>query len=261
MAAVIIASNNSSEEYDWKKKYEALHAEHKQLDDEFNEFQAQSRQLEGELEKNLRKEETKVRDLQRQLQDAQDRTEDFQRQLQRSHSASISYQEQLDSYRSNCEELEQRKRDLEIQNDELERLSRALQASVLDLNERNEKLQEENIVFRVTTEATISNYQETIQRLSQDLREHQVDVEVRTMRSPSAVAIEASPLSTATPSTKLKLSTSFTTPPSSSPQNRSPNSTSMRSPLAIVNEMLQTVKELEVKMTAGWTPRPLSSPS
>lgn len=249
-----------------RKALEDKQQEVDEIEHNFADFQQFSKQLEDEMEQELQASEKKHSDLEskyKRLRDDYEKLMDKSSTQSKESSLLIStLQEELNKVTQQRNSLQKDLRRLEQENDTLERRERMLTTSVADMQERLEKVMEENVWVQSELDEQSAQADESVQRLRDEIRDLKLEIAIIEKKNGSPTRGE-----TLVPSpVKLELSIPIITietptrPPKSPRHN--PRIPSSAPPLAIgmVSDMLNLVKELEVRIASYKSNKSLLSP-
>lgn len=231
-----------------RKVLEDKQQELDEADRNFADFQQFSKQLEDEMEQELQASEKKFADLEskyKRLKDEYERLVDKSSKQSKEQSLLIStLQEELNKVTQQRNSMQKDLRRLEQENDGLEQRERMLSTSVADLQERLEKVMEENVWVQTELDEHNAQANESAQRLRDEIRDLKLEIAIMEKKGKP----EASPGKRDAlfiPEGKRMRSGSNAAPPAA---------------MSMVSDMLNLVKELEVRIASYKSNRSLLTP-
>jgi len=248
-----------------RKLLEDKQQELDESDHNFADFQLFSKQLEDEMEQELRGAEKKVADLEskyKRLKDEYEKLVDKSSTQTKESSLLIStLQEELNKSTQQRISLQKDLRRVEQENDTLERRERMLSTSVADLQERLEKVMEENVWVQSELDEHHAQADESVQRLRDEIRDLKLELAIMERKNSTTPKTEG----TAPHLGKrehLSPAMDVTVRPPKSPRRHTSTPNFNAPPIAIgmVSDMLNLVKELEVRIASYKNNRSLLSP-
>lgn len=250
-----------------RKALEDKQQEVDELENNFADFQQFSKQLEDEMEQELQATEKKHAEMEskyKRLRDDYEKLMDKSSTQSKESSLLIStLQEELNKVTQQRNSLQKDLRRLEQENDTLERRERMLTTSVADMQERLEKVMEENVWVQSELDEQSAQADESVQRLRDEIRDLKLEIAIMEQKKSSTPRGETSmpsPVKLEIPIPTITIETP--TRPPKSPRRNPGTPSSNAPPLAIgmVSDMLNLVKELEVRIASYKSNKNLLSP-
>lgn len=165
-----------------KKVLEDKQQELDEVESSFSEFQEFSKQLEEEMEQELQASEKKYAELLSQHKRLKEEHENTVERMTRSSKESSTLinnlQEELSRVTQSRNLLQQNIRKLEQENDTLEQRERVLTVSVGDLQDRLERVMEENVWLQSELDEQRIQSDEQIQRLRDEIRDLKLEISI-----------------------------------------------------------------------------------
>lgn len=247
-----------------RKLLEDKQQELDEADRNFADFQLFSKQLEDEMEQELQGAEKKYADLEgkyKRLRDEYEKMMDKSSTQSKESSLLIStLQEELNKLTQQRNSLQKDLRRTEQENDTLERRERMLTASVADMQERLEKVMEENVWVQSELDEHHAQSDESVQRLRDEIRDLKLELAIKE-RNVGSLSRSESPAHLGKREHLLPAEDMSPRPPKS-PRRHAGTPSFSAPPIAIgmVSDMLNLVKELEVRIATYKSNKSLLSP-
>lgn len=236
-----------------KKVLEDKQQEVDEVESSFSEFQEFSKQLEEEMEQELKSAEKKYAELlaqhKRLKEEHENTVEKMTRSSRESSTLINNLQEELSRVTQSRNNVQQNVRKLEQENDTLEQRERVLTVSVGDLQDRLERVMEENVWLQSELDEQRIQADEQTQRLRDDIRDLKLEISILERKQPTEQS-----------HVKLKREHNETKEEEGKPR---PSKTARRAHLppgvptapnigaaaiSMVSDMLSLVKDLEVRI-------------
>jgi len=247
-----------------RKTLEDKQQELDEADRNFTDFQLFSKQLEDEMEQELRSAEKKAADLEskyKRLKDEYEKLLDKSSAQSKESSLLINtLQEELNKSTQQRISLQKDLRRVEQENDTLERRERMLSTSVADMQERLEKVMEENVWVQSELDEHHAQSNESVQRLRDEIRDLKLELAIMERKNATTPKNET-PIPHLGKREHLSPAADVTIRPPKSPRrNATPSFNAPPIAIGMVSDMLNLVKELEVRIASYKNNRSLLSP-
>lgn len=239
-----------------KKLLEDKQQEVDEVESSFSEFQEFSKQLEEEMEQELKGSEKKYSELlsqhKRLKEEHENTVEKAARTSKESSQLINSLQEELSRVTQSRNVLQQNIRKLEQENDTLEQRERVLTVSVSDLQDRLERVMEENVWLQSELDEHKIQSDEQSQRLRDEIRDLKLEISIMERKNASKEQIQ--PKLKREHSQKANVNETGEGKPRPSKSARRSQQGVATAPnigaaaISMVSDMLNLVKDLEVRI-------------